>query len=242
MNNLQISRWPNLTCEFWRTAFFVFVSMILTAEGGLAQSSEGLKVVGYREFIAPTQVSGHAIVGLTTVPVGGDQKQDTLYVYFEKEFKGSIKLEVATADGYLRGEGEFSGFVPAKTWEKVSIRINRDERAQLARERGGPETLAVKAQIDQPNAPLVVHWGENPPAGRNVSLRLYVNSRRAELFVRGPNKVVQCKQISGMTPVRFDKICDISSDYISKDGKVTLVRRDGFESELVPLVIPWSPN
>jgi hypothetical protein len=217
------------------------VSLILAAEAAFAQSDQGLKSVGpgYREFIAPTQVSGHAIVGLTTLPVAEAQRQDILYVYFKNKFNGSIRLEVSTADGLLRGEGEFSGVVAEDTWAKLSIKINRDERTRSARESGGPETLAVSARLDRSDTPLVVHWGQERPTAGRPAVRLYVNSRRADLSVRvrptGP--LERCRSISGMTAVRFDKVCDIAADQLPKDGKVTLVRRDGFETEAVHLLI-----
>ena len=222
-----------------------FLPLAVAAAGALAQSNENLNPVKgreYREFVAPTQVSGHAIVGLATVPEGDALRQDTLHVYFKEKFNGSIRLDISTADGLLRGEGEFSGAVPEKTWAKVSIKLHRDERARSARESGGPETLAVSARLDRSNTPLVVHWGDRQPAtGKPPVLRLYVNSRRADLFVRvqSSGKPLPCRPIVGMTAVRFDKICDIAANQLPKDGKVTLVRRDGFETESVPLVIPF---
>ena len=252
MGNLQISSWLNSTCEFSRVAVLM-LSPMLVAEVALAQSNEGLSaVVGkqYREFVAPTQVSSHAIVGLTTKPSLAQKREDILYVFFKDAFDdakdGPIRVELTTADGYLRGEGEFRGKVPRRTWEKVSIELPppRDERARSARERSGPETLAVVARFSQTGAPLVVHWGNERPTGAPAELRLYVNSRRAELFVRlqASEKPVHCQPISGTTLVRFDKICDISASQLPKDGKVTLVRRDGFETESFQFVIPWVPN
>ena len=224
-----------------------FLPLIVAAAGALAQSNGSLNPVKgreYREFLAPTQVSGHAVVGLAAVPAANALKQDTLYVYFKDKFTGSIRLDISTADGLLRGEGEFSGAVPEKTWAKVSINLARDERARSARASGGPETLAVSARSDRSNAPLVVHWGDDRPTiGKPSVLRLYVNSRRADLFVRvrPSGKPEPCRPITGMTAVRFDKICDIAADQLPKDGKVTLLRRDGFETESVSLVIAF-PN
>jgi len=248
MGKLQISSWLDSTCEFRRIAVLM-LSPMLAAEVALAQSNEGLTAVAgkqYREFVAPTQVSSHAIVGLTTKPSPAQKREDILYVFFKDAFDdakdGPIKVELTTADGYLRGEGEFKGKVPRRTWARVSIEMPppRDERSRSARERSGPETLAVVARFSQTGAPLVVHWGNERPTGTPPELRLYVNSRRADLSVRlqASEKPVHCQPISGMTPVRFDKICDISAAQLPKDGKVTLVRRDGFDTDSFPFVIP----
>lgn len=247
MSHLQSSCRSSLPSKICRVAGFS-LSLILTAEGALAQSHEGLQSVKpYKEFIAPTQVSSHAIVGLTTLPSAAEKREDVLYVFFKDAFdvskNGPIRVELTTADGFLRGEGEFGGKVSKNTWQKVSIEMPppRDERARLARERSGLETLAVVARFVQTGAPLVVHWGNTQPADIPPELRLYVNSRRADLFVRvrPSGEMVRCKPISGMTPVRFDKTCDIPAAQLAKDGKVTLVRRDGFETESFDLLIPY---
>ncbi len=212
---------------------------LLPVSGAALSQTSLTAVQAYREFIAPSQVSSQAIVGLAVIPSAAEQKQDLLHVYFKEAHDGSVKLELTTADGVLRGEGEFRGKVAANTWAPLSISTSRDAQARSERERSGPETLAVSVRLAPSGKILPVYWGGHPPPRESALLRLYANSRRADLFVRlGPDgPVVRCQPISGMTPVKFDKICDLPTAKLA--GKVTVMRRDGFETESFELVIPW---
>ena len=208
----------------------------------------------YREFLgAPTPVSGHALVGVALVPTPSDLTQDTLHVYFPQTYRGEVKVELTTADGYLRGEGTFAGEAPAESWVPLSIAIARDGAIRTARRRGGPETLAVAVRsklLDPtgqdptarktPDRLHVVAWGATPPDRSRATLRLYVNGRRGDMFVHldAASPPVACRRISGVTPVRFDGICDLQADRL-RGGALTLIRRDGFDRDSLPVLLSW---
>jgi hypothetical protein len=196
----------------------------------------------YREFIAaPTLVSGHGLVAIAVLPSREDQLQDALQIYFPNAYRGRLTVELSTADGYLRGEGAFEGDAPDASWATVSLATSRDAKVQAARTRGGPETLTVAARRRGAETPYVVAWGPNAPSRDQAVLRLYVNSRRADMLVRVEPKgtLVECKPIVGMTPVRFDRVCDFAASRLPKDRAISLIRRDGFETETKTVTIPW---
>ena len=59
---------------------------------------------------------------------------------------------------------------------------------------------------------FLVRWGageEGAAKAAGLSIRLYVNSRRADMFVRASSKLIRCESVSIQQPLRFDRYCDL---------------------------------
>jgi len=93
-----------------------------------------------------------------------------------------------------------------------------------------PLALAIVARGAN-GAIFLARWGDSAPSAGGESVRLYVNSRRAEMFVRSGAKLVRCKPVGVSQSVRFDSFCDIDINDIPKDGQLTLIRRDQFDEQ-----------
>jgi hypothetical protein len=185
----------------------------------------------YREFDNPVNpVRGEAVVGLAVAPTETAQQASVVQVFVPHPFSGEIHVETATANGRFRGEGVYSGSTKGKEW--VSLRLTRssplNDKASLRPV--SPTSLAIAAR--GPGGTLyLARWGEAPPSGSSELLRLYVNSRRADMFVRAGARVVRCAPMGIPQPVRFDTYCDLAMADVPKDGQVLLIRRDQFDEQ-----------
>ena len=184
----------------------------------------------YREFDNPVNpVRGEAVVGLAVAPTETAQQADVVQVFVPHPLSGEIHVETATANGRFRGEGVYSGSTKGKEW--VSLKLKPSVLNDKASPRPvSPTSLAIAAR--GPRGTLyLARWGEAPLAGASERLRLYVNSRRADMFVRAGVRVVRCEPMGIPQPVRFDAYCDLAMGDVPRDGNVLLIRRDQFDEQ-----------
>ena len=150
-----------------------------------------------------------------------------------------IRVDVASANGRLQGEGIWS-FKPepkAEEWYPLTVPPKSTR----------PEHLAASVQpADGPSgstpAFVVAAWGKEQPTSAS-KLRLYVNARRAEMFMYMPDgkNAVKCTPLENTPTVRFDVVCDVELPAASPTSvtKLTLVRRDGNSTSRQPLELRW---
>lgn len=207
------------------------VSLLLVASTAAAQfrSVPGRE---YREFFNPVNpVAGEAVVGLSIAPTEAAQRAAVVWVFLREPFSGEIHLETATADGRFRGEGFYSGSTKGNEWVALELvaQPGGDDKGASPRP-ANPAALAIAAR--GPGRTLyLASWGEPPTAGSAARLRLYVNSRRAEMFVRAGQRLVRCASTGISQPVRFDSYCDVAMSDVPADGRVLLIRRDQFDEQ-----------
>jgi hypothetical protein len=196
----------------------------------------------YQEVLdPPTPVSGHAVVGAAVVAAAQDQQSDTLWVRVGGAGTLSrIRVDVASANGRLHGEGTWSFQQQAGTaqaWYPLAVPPKSTR----------PEHLAVGVQpaVESDTATstfLVAAWGKNQPNAVS-RLRLYVNARRAEMFAYLPDgkTAVKCTPLENTPTVRFDVVCDVDVPIGATPGsaKLTLVRRDGNSTSRQPVELRW---
>lgn len=198
----------------------------------------------YEEVLdPPTPVSGHAIVGVAVVAGPAAQQSDTLWVRGSTGKLTRIRVDVASANGRLHGEGVWvfkpEAGAPA-TWYPLSVppKSTRPER---------PEHLAVAVQPvagSEGGVPafLVAAWGKTAPETTS-KLRVYVNARRAEMFAYLPDgkTALPCRPVEQTPTIRFDVTCDVELQIGPAPGtaRLMLVRRDGNSTSRQPLELRW---
>jgi hypothetical protein len=193
----------------------------------------------YQEIVdPPTPVSGHAVVGVVVIPALQDQQSDTLWVRPGGRADSRIRVDVASANGRLHGEGtwSFKGAAAAQAWYPLTVppKSTRPEHLAVAVQPAAPDTTTPTF--------LVAAWGKSAPAAVS-RLRLYVNARRAEMFAYLPDgkTAVKCNALENTPTVRFDVVCDVDLPIGGAPGsaKLTLVRRDGNSTSRQPLELRW---
>jgi hypothetical protein len=194
----------------------------------------------YREVIDPKRpVSGHSVVGMSLV--GGTYGR-TLNVYIAEPIeKVELRVDVESPDGRLHGTALFRGSANKADWYGLTLMDEDPSRKGPDDARYGELALAVRVVSAGgkalPPTLLPASWEQPPPRGQTL-LQLQVNSRRAEMFVRGRGDTRKCRRAASASWVRFDAICEMPiDDLVVKDGRhsLTLLRRDGFAIE--PLTV-----
>ena len=208
--------------------------LLLAATAASAAEFAPVKGREYREFYdPPTPVSGIAVVGATLLTGQGPSTTDELWVHFSQPFSGQIDIEVVSADGRFLGRGAFAGSSGSGEWVALSLQ-STDKRGSRPAD-PGQETIAVSVQAANRNTVMVAAWGARPDQLQLKNVRLYVNSRQAQMGVRvNPDpKVppVRCERLPLANSVRFDTVCTFPATDVPADGRITLVRRDGLQTE-----------
>lgn len=183
----------------------------------------------YREFYNPINpVRGEAVVGLSIVPTESVLRGKVVEVWLPDQFAGELHIETTTADGRFRGEGAFSGSSTGGRWVPLMLTPNAPGAKAPAVRPGDPGTLSLA--VRGPGQTFyVARWG-GPDAAAS-RLRLYVNSRRADMFVRAGVTVVRCVSLNIPQPLRFDVYCDVAVGDVPADGRLMLIRRDQFDEQ-----------
>ncbi len=217
-----------------RSAAGVFLCALALLSTALPAAAQFQPVSGreYREFYNPVNpVRGEAVVGLAVAPTEMAQQSGVVQVYLPQPWSGEIHIETATADGRFRGEGVYAGSTKGKEWVSLVLAGPSPPSGKPPPSRPvSPTALAIAAR-DPGGALYLVRWGDAPLVGAPERLRLYVNSRRADIFVRTGARVVRCAPIGIPQPVRFDTYCDLAITDLQGDGQVGLIRRDQFDEQ-----------
>ena len=210
---------------------------VLVFAVGIAGAAEFTPVEGheYSEFYdKPTPVSGVSIVGAMLDTGQSQSSMEVLWVYFKQPFVGQIDLEVLSADGRFLGRGAFKGSTSGiGEWGRLSLASPKN-RAQRP---PGLDQGAIAASVhaSSRDTVLVSAWGPKPGQLDGASVRLFVNSRRAQMAVRvNPDPrvpMIQCERLGILHTVRFDTECRLRVADLAPDRKITLVRRDGMRTE-----------
>jgi hypothetical protein len=198
----------------------------------------------YQEVMdPPTPVRGHAVVGLSVKPSAQDLRSDVVSVRFDPDLPTQeIRLDVASANGRLRGDGlwEHTPTGPSKNWVVLAAppRGSRPDQVDHVALAAQPATL------NDSNVPTfqLAAWGRISDDPASVTIRVYVNTRRAELFVYGPGTPngVRCQPVAGGPTVRFDAVCDMDLSLgKERSAQLTLVRRDGGQTSKQPVKLRW---
>ena len=212
------------------------VALTTGLAAGLTWAAEFTPLAGheYHEYYdPPTPVSGIAVVGATLLTGEGPATTDDLWVYFKEPFDGQLDLEVVSADGRFLGRGAFVGSTGSEEWVALSLAPSGKRKPRPADD--AQETLAVSAHNGSRDTLLVTAWGLRPDDMQQRKVRLYVNSRRAQTGLRvNPDPkvpLIKCERLAAANSVRFDTVCTFPVADLPADRKITLVRRDGLQTE-----------
>jgi hypothetical protein len=211
---------------------------LCTLCSGASVAAEFQAVTGheYREFHKPVNpVRGEAVVGLALAPSKDDQRANVVQVFLPEPFAGQLRLETISADGSFRGEGLFDGKSPGAEWATLPLAAQGASSEDKERP-ANPETLSIAVR-DSKGGLYVARWGEAPAPSGSETLRIYVNSRRAEMFLRVGTRVERCHGLDIPQPERFDAYCDALLSDLPADGQLVLVRRDQFEEQTQPFTV-----
>jgi hypothetical protein len=199
----------------------------------------------YREVIdPPTQVQGQAVVGTALVGVQSQVGAQSLYARAKTSFIGQVRVSLTTADGRLRGDGAFQG--EAREGEWIELELKPKDGKRLRPNPLAPERVAVSVRYVENGSsveqPMVAAWEVPSATATAATLRLYVNSRRApEMLVAVKGRPPEmCRRAPDKSTVRFDMLCELPlASVVGSKGRLTLVRRDGFEELEQPVVVGW---
>lgn len=187
----------------------------------------------YREYVNPSNpVAGKAVVGAVVLAVAPDAaRQNQLSVFLSKPLTGQLHLEISSADGKFRGEGTYQGNSQGNEWITLPLLSTGANNQRPADARA----LAVSVSDGSGTSVFVSNWGP-PPADAQApltqTLRLFVNSRRGEMFwSSGSGSSQRCTSLGATATVRFDSVCDVPLAKLGEKGEVRLTRRDGFDTE-----------
>jgi len=188
----------------------------------------------YHETLnATNRVRGEAVVAIVLGPTVEAQRADTIRVRLPVSYSGELRVEVLSADGRFRGEGSFTGSRGAERWVALRLGSGGDKEPPADATRPvSTETLALSVH-GADGTLYVARWGgeASVPDDRG-SLRIYVNSGRADIFiVPGAAKAVHCRSLTIAQPLRYDSYCDVPLANVPADGKFKLIRRDQFEEQ-----------
>ncbi len=193
---------------------------------------------GYREVVDPKRpVSGAMVVGVSLA--GGAPGRQLNVLLAEPVQRGQLRVEIDTPDGRFHGSGLFLGSA-GTGWVTLNL-LPEDRRSQRPSEVPVDE-LAVAVRLVSAEGttalrPLLASWGRPDVAAGQGTVRLHVNSRRAEVQVRGRpgTEARKCRKVTQVSVIRFDAICEIEVNQMEVlDGgqrRATLLRRDGFSTE-----------
>ena len=137
----------------------------------------------YSEFLNPTNpVRGEAIVGLALNPTIEGLRASQVQVYLPKPFAGHLRVLIASSDGRFRGEGVYEGKSSGAEWVSLQLQPAESNLRQQIKPLT-PEVLSIAVR-DEQGALYLTRWGTTQAATSGESFRVYVNSRRAEIFLR----------------------------------------------------------
>lgn len=190
----------------------------------------------YREFLNQVNpVRGEALLGIVMLPADDAPRSQSVQVWLPDRFSGELQVDTLTADGRFRGEGVYAGSSEGGRWVTLPLAAGPGGSTRPASRPGDPATLALS--VRGPGASLfVARWSAASPQATN-RVRLYVNSRRADMFVRAGTKVVRCTRLTIAQPLRFDAYCDLEWNDLPADGQLALIRRDQFDEETQTLTV-----
>jgi hypothetical protein len=189
----------------------------------------------YREFFNPvTPVRGEAVLGMAVVPSTADAtKGATIEVWVPDRFSGEVQVETLTADGRFRGTGAYVGASAGGQWVPLPLKPANPEGP--ASRPGTPQTLAVAVRTPSGEL-LLARWGGSPTP-TPARMRLYVNGRRADMFVRAGANVIRCAPVEVAQPLRFDAYCDVPVGDVPADGGLVLIRRDQSDEQTQRVIV-----
>lgn len=186
----------------------------------------------YREVINPVNpVRGEAVLGIAVIPADEAPRSQAIQVWIPEDFSGELEVETLSADGRFRGSGVFAGSTRGGQWVPLTLASTNATGggAAPAQRPGTPATIALA--VRGPGSTLLVaRWGASPPQPP-IRFRLYVNSRRADIFVRAGETVARCASLDIPQPLRFDTYCDLAASDVPADGRIALIRRDQFDEQ-----------
>lgn len=177
----------------------------------------------YKEFFNPVNpVRGEAVVGFAVLPTSEGVRSREIEVWLPGPFKGDLTVETLSADGRFRGEGVYRG-ASTGGWVRLALVGSSPSRPS------DPATLALVVHGPE-SAVFIARW-VTTPARPSERLRLYVNGRRADMFVKAGSSVAPCTPLKIPQPLRFDAYCDIDRRSVPPDGVLILIRRDQFDEQ-----------
>ena len=190
----------------------------------------------YREVFNPTNpVRGEAVVGVAIVSNDRAPRGRVVEVWLPERLNGELQVETATADGRFRGEGAYSGSGEGRQWVTITLTPTQAGGGSVPPLPGDAQTLALA--VRGPGQTFyAARWGAAAP-GTAQQLRVFVNSRRADMFLRAGTTVVRCTPLNLAQPLRFDHTCDVPLTSVPADGNLILIRRDQTDEQTQPFTV-----
>lgn len=202
---------------------------------------------GFRERVGEARpVSSAAVVGMLVLHSSEKSKErlpgNEIYAYFPNGAASDdrIQFEMESADGIYRGQGEFRGQVPARSWARLRLR-DQDRPFQWP-PRAGWTDIAVSIHLLSAGPPtrstrLIASIDSDPAAA--TLLRLHINSRGGQI---ASTDAAHCRPVQSPSVVAFDHACELPLRLgeVKSAGmaQIKLLRLEGFGQDDVIVDLP----
>jgi hypothetical protein len=206
------------------------------------------------ELVDPSErISGNATAGLVFVRDGDRIGSERLWAYLSDPVADKLKLRISSIDGRYYAEVDYAAAAHARGW--VALDLSLREFSFLETNYADPLSEIAAVLSDAETARLYpVRWGAPHRASTVVpperprdddSLRLYVNTERAQAFVVVDEAPAYCRNASAVSAFKFNAICDVklgdlragaASAGVNVIDRIEVFRRAGVRA-LAPLAL-----
>ena len=148
-------------------------------------------------------------------------------VYTGKDSKkGMLKVKITSADGRYIGTAKYTISGEAGKWLQLDYPTKEIE--WLKEREYSSKDLGIVAQMEGSKDFMVASWGDNP---EDSMVQISLNAEQSSTqFLYVDDNVVKsknCNKLNVSTTQKYDTVCEISKELISKDKPVYLMRSNG---------------
>jgi hypothetical protein len=191
-------------------------ALVLVAPAADAQAPRLTPAAPPVEVVDPSErISGNAAVGLAFVPsdaIGADR----LWAYLSPPVAQKLKLKISSIDGRYYAEVDYTtGPAPQAGWVALDLTLRSFSFVEKSYANPMNEVAVLLGDADSSRV-YPVRWGAphaaaaKPPAPPqdSDSIRVYMNTERAQAFLVFEGKPTYCRDASAVSGFKFNAICD----------------------------------
>jgi len=196
--------------------FLGWHALVLIAPAAYAQAPRLTPAAPPVEVVDPSErISGNAAVGLAFVQsdaIGTDR----LWAYLSPPVAQKLKLKISSIDGRYYAEVDYvTGPTPPAGWVALDLTLRSFSFVEKSYASPMNEVAVLLGDADTPRV-YPVRWGAphaaaaKPPAPPqdSDSIRVYMNTERAQAFLVFEGKPTYCRDASAVSGFKFNAICD----------------------------------
>lgn len=169
------------------------------------------------EIVDPSErISGNAAAGVVIVRDGDRIGSDRLWAYLSPPIADKLELRLASIDGRYYAEVEYATSGAAPGWIALDLSLRQFGFLERNYDNHLNEVAVLLADADGSRI-YPVAWGSAhrpgaqppaPPQGEDT-LRIYMNTERANAFVVVDDAPAYCSDASTVSAFKFNAICEL---------------------------------